>query len=130
MSRSSPVVRVAQPEPGDLVVAEHVGDLAVPGEGDLVVGEGAVGHDLAGAQLVAAVHDGDRVGELGEEGGLLDGGVAAADDGDVLVAEEEAVAGGAPRDAAAGEPLLVLEAELAVARAHREDDRLRLVRGA
>ena len=46
---------------------------------------------------------GDRVGELGEERGLLDGGVAAADHGDVVVAEEEAVAGGAGGDAVADE---------------------------
>ena len=84
---------VAQGDAGQLVVTVDVGDLAVPGEPDLVVGEGALGHDLGGTQLVAAVHDGHRSGELGEEGGLLDGGVATADDGDVLVAEEEAVAG-------------------------------------
>jgi hypothetical protein len=62
---------------------------------------------LLARRALAAVDDGHRPGELGEEGGLLDRRVAAADDGDVLVAEEEAVAGRAPRDAAAGEPLLV-----------------------
>ena len=56
-----------------------------------------------------------------QEGGLLDRGVATADDGDVLVAEEEAVAGRAPRDAVAGQPVLVGEAELAVAGAGRQD---------
>ena len=39
----------------------------------------------------------------------------------VLVAEEEAVAGRAPRDAAAGELLLAGQPELAVARARRQD---------
>ena len=53
-------------------------------------------------------------GEAGEEGGLLHGGVAAADHDDVLVAEEEAVAGRAPGHAAAGELVLVRQAELAV----------------
>ena len=62
-------------------------------------------------------------GELGQEGGLLDGRVAAADDDDVLLAEEEAVAGRAPGDAVAGQPLLVRQAELAVGRAHGQDDR-------
>ncbi len=50
---------------------------------------------------MAAVHEGDRGRELGEEGGLLDGGVAPAHHGDVLVAEEEAVARGARGDAVA-----------------------------
>ena len=79
---------------------------------------------LAGAQRVAPVHDGDRLGEPGEEGGLLHRGVAAADDGDVLVAEEEAVAGGTPGHAVPGQLVLAGEAELAVGRAHREDHRV------
>ena len=57
------------------------------------------------------MHDGDLVGELGEERGLLDGRVAAADDGDLVAAEEEAVAGGARRQSVADEALLGLEAE-------------------
>ena len=47
--------------------------------------------------------DVDLRGELGEEGRLLEGGVAPADHGDRLVLEEEAVAGGAGRDAVADE---------------------------
>ena len=58
------------------------------------------------------------------------GGVAAADDRDVLVAEEEAVAGRAPGDAVAGEPVLALDAELAVARARGQDHRAGAVLGA
>ena len=54
---------------------------------------------LLGAQLVAAHDEDDLGGELGEEAGLLDGAVAAADDGDLLTAEEEAVAGGAGGEA-------------------------------
>ena len=56
-------------------------------------------HDLAGAELVAAVDDRDLVGELGQEGRLLDRRVAAADDGDVLAAEEEPIARGTRRHA-------------------------------
>ena len=108
----------------------QLGDLGVPGELDLVVGEGAVLHDLGGAQLVASVHQGDLGGEPGEEGGFLDGGVAAADDDDVLLAEEEAVTGGAPADTVAGQPVLALDLELAVARAHGEHDGAGTVRGA
>ena len=63
--------------------------------------------------------------EPGQERRLLDGGVAATDDRDVLVAEEEPVTGGTPRDAAAGELLLAGQAELAVARAGGQDHRAR-----
>ncbi len=101
-----------------------LGDLAVPGELDLRVGEGAVLHGLGGTQGVTAVDDGDRLGEAGEEGRLLHRGVAAADHGDVVVLEEEAVAGGAPGDATSGEGVLVGQSELAVLGAGRDDDRL------
>jgi hypothetical protein len=47
----------------------------------------------------------------------------AADDQDVLVLEEEPVAGRAPGHATAGEPLLVLDAELTVGGPGREDHR-------
>ncbi len=113
--------RVAQDHAGELVVALERGHLGVPGELDLGVGERPLLHDLGGAELVAAVHEGDLGAEAGQERRLLDRGVAAADDGDVLLAEEEAVAGRAPADAVAGEPVLVRDAELAVARAHGQD---------
>ena len=48
----------------------------------------------------------DLGGEIGEIERFLDRRVAAADDHDLLVAEEEAVAGGAGRDAEALEGLL------------------------
>src|SRR6478609_1700151 len=103
---------VAQGDPGELALTVDGVDGAVPREADLGVGVGALGHDLAGAQLVAAVHDRDRPGELGQEGGLLDRGVATADHGDVLVAEEEAVAGRTPRDTPAGQLVLARQLEL------------------
>ncbi len=62
--------------------------------------------------------------ELREEDGLLERGVAAADDGDVLLAEEEAVAGRARRHAVAEEALLVRQAEHECLRAGRHDHRL------
>jgi hypothetical protein len=52
------------------------------------------------------VHQGDLLGEVGEEQRLLDGGVAAAQHHHLLAAVEEAVAGGAGRDAEALELLL------------------------
>src|SRR5215204_3014651 len=114
--------RVAHPHAADLVLAEDVDDLAVPEEADLVVREGALLHDLGGPQAIAPVNDRHRPREAGEEGGLLHRRVAAADDGDVLVAEEEAVAGGAPGHAVPGQPLLARDAQLPVVRAGRDDD--------
>ena len=83
----------------------------VPPDLDLGVREGPLLHDLAGPELVAAHDQGDLRGELGEERGLLDGRVAAADDRDLVVPEEEPVARGAGRHAVADQPALVLEAE-------------------
>ena len=97
-----PAAGVAQHQTREPVVAEHFGHLAVPGEADPLVRERAVLHDLGRAQGVPAVHDRDGLAEPGQEGGLLERRVATAHDRDVLVAEEEAVAGGAPRDAVAG----------------------------
>ena len=76
-------------------------------EGDLGVGEGPLLHDLGGPQLTPAVDDGDLVGEAGQEEGLFHGRVAPADDGDLLLPEEESVAGGAGGHPVAEEPLLV-----------------------
>src|SRR5450759_3932819 len=70
--------RVTQGHPGDLVLAVDLLDSALPREPDLGVGPRAGCHDLGGPQLVAAVHDGDRCGELGQECGLLHCGVTAA----------------------------------------------------
>ena len=65
----------------------------------------------------------DLRGEPGQVGRLLERGVAAADDRDLAVAEEEAVARRAGRDAAAAQPGLALEAEPHRRRAGRDDDR-------
>ena len=110
--------------PLTLVSPRIVGDHGVPAELDLGVGEGPLLHDLGGPQLVAPVDDGDLGGEAGEEEGLLHGGVAAAGHGDVLVAEEEAVAGGAGRDAVAEQALLVGHAEHQRAGAGGDDERV------
>jgi hypothetical protein len=79
-------------------------------------------------RLVAAV-DEVTFGELGEERGLLDGRVAAADHGDLLVAEEEPVAGGAGGQAVAEQLGLLLEAEHERLRAGGDDDRVGPVGG-
>src|SRR5688500_17342107 len=96
------VAGAAQPHAGDAgVVAEHLVDRVVPDDLDLagaLLLEQLVLHDLLRAQFVAAVDEGDLAADVGQVQGLLDRGVAAADDRDVLVAEEEAVAGGASGD--------------------------------
>src|SRR3954447_15305905 len=106
-------------------VTEDVGDLLAELPADLLVVLGPLLHDLRGAQLGTPVDDGHALGEAGEEGGLLHRGVAAADDHDVLVAEEEAVTGRTGRHAAAEQPLLVVQAEVPVLGARRHDHDVR-----
>lgn len=69
------------------------------------------------------MHDRDGAGETGEEGRFLERAVAANDD-HVPPAEEEAVAGRAPGDAVARQILVAGNAELAVAGAHGEHNRV------
>ncbi len=87
------------------------------------MGHGALHHDAAGAEAVGAVDERDFGGEAGEEERLLHGGVAAADDGDLLAGGEEAVACGAGADAVADERLLAGQAEPAGAGAGGDDER-------
>ena len=67
-------------------------------------------------------------GELGQEGGLLHRRIAATDDRDVLVLEEEAVARGTRRDSPAQQLLLTGDLEVAGSGTHREDDRIGAMR--
>ena len=84
---------------------------------------GALEHDAGGAEVFAAVDDGDFAGEACEEERLFHGGVAAADDGDLFAAGEEAVAGGAGADAVADECLFRRKAEPARGGAGGDDER-------
>src|SRR6056297_603084 len=118
---------VLDDDPAYLGITENVDHLGVPDRLDLLVAQYAFGHHLARAQFVAAVDQVDLAGESGEEGGFLGCGVATTDYRDRLVAEEEAVAGRAPGNPVPGQPLLVLQPEFAVARAHRQDHAARLV---
>jgi hypothetical protein len=87
------------------------------------MGDGALHHDAAGAEAVGAVDERDLGGEAGEEERLFHGGVAAADDGDLLAGGEEAVACGAGADAVADERLLGGQAEPAGAGSAGDDER-------
>ena len=71
---------------------------------------------------------GDLGGEASEEQRLFHGGIAAADDGDLLARGEEAVAGGAGADAVADQRLLAGQVEPAGAGAGRDDQRARVDR--
>ena len=68
--------------------------------------------------------------EAGQVGRLLERGVAAADDGDLAVPEEEPVAGRARRHAAAAQAGLAVEPEPQRRRAGGDDHGLRAVLGA
>jgi hypothetical protein len=98
-------------------------DDGVVEELDLRVCNGALQHDARGTEVFGAVDDGDLGGEAGEEDGLFHGGVATADDGDLLAGGEEAVAGGAGADAEADEGLLAGEVEPTCGGAAGDDER-------
>ena len=86
-------------------------------------------HDLRRPQLVAAVDQVDRAGELAEIVGLFDGRIAAADDGQRLVAEprQGPVADGTGADAAILVLLFGGQAEVVRPGAGGHDHRVRLV---
>ena len=86
-------------------------------------------HDLRRPQLVAAMDQVDRAGELAEVVGLFDGRIAAADHGQRLVAESRQgpVADRAAADAAVLVLLLRRQAEVVRPGAGGHDHRLRLV---
>ena len=90
-------------------------------EVDVVLLDGAVAHDLRGAELVAAVDDRQLVGELGDEDRVLHRRVAAADHDHPVAFEEGAVADPAGGDAAAAELHLAGDAEPFRLRPHRQD---------
>src|SRR5699024_7898491 len=87
-----------------VVVAEHLVEHVVPADLDLALGlllAQPLLQDLLVAQLVAAGNQDDLAGDIGQIQRVVDGGVAAADDGDRLAAIEKAVTGRAGRYAAA-----------------------------
>ena len=114
-------LRMPQPQAADVFVAEYLVDDVRRQEVDLVAGNGAVDHDLRGAELVAPVHERDPDPEARQEQRFLERGVAAADDVDVLFLEERAVAGRAGGHAVALQPLFRVEPEPAGARAGGDD---------
>ena len=94
---------------------------------DLFVGGNALLEDARPAELVAAVNEVDDLGEFCQEFGLLKGGVAPADHGDLDAAEERPVARRTVGHAAADELGLARKVEAAIIGSHRENDRARSV---
>ncbi len=107
-----------------VVVAEDFFDDGVPDGGDFGIGESALGHDFGGAEGIAAVHEINLGGEFGEVGGFFNGGIAAADDDEGLVAEagQGAIADGAGGDAVVFEFSFGGEAEVIGGGASGDDD--------
>ncbi|MNC26215.1 hypothetical protein D3C75_743370 [compost metagenome] len=96
-------------------IAQHLVQGLVPVQADVAVRsllQQLVLQDLLGAQLVAAMDQVDFPGDVGQVQGFFDGGVAATDHADHLVAIEKAVAGGAGGYALAHEGFLGGQAEV------------------
>ena len=96
-------------------VAHNFGRHGVPDKFHLLILEGALLQNLAGAQLVAPVQDTHTRSKLGQEKPLLHRAITAADHNHILTAEEEAVTGAAIADPFAG--VLLLAGNIEVARA-------------
>ena len=129
MSCVWPVAAVGESRAGDAGrVAEHLGERVVPDHPHVAavarLGEQLVDQDRLGAKTVAAMDDGDVARDVGQVERLLDRGVPAADDHDVLAAVEETVAGGAGRHALAHELLLRGQPEVARRCAGGDDQRV------
>ena len=97
-------------------------DDGVQQDADLPVGGHPLLVDLLAAELVPAVDEGQRPGEPGQEEGLFQGVVPAADDGDVAPGEKGPVAGGAIGDAGAGQAFFARNAQPPIGRARGQDD--------
>src|SRR5262249_23110059 len=120
-----PGLHVAKPDSGHargVSGAQHFLDDAVPDHRNLRIPEQTVLHDLFRTKAVAAMDQRYLVRVMGKKDGFLDGGVSAADDGDVLAAEKEAVAGCASRNAGPAQPLFSRQAEPARLGAGRDDE--------
>src|SRR5262249_54492132 len=83
----------------------------IPNDLDFRVPKQTVLHDFLGAQRIAPVDQRHLGGEIGKKDCLFHGRVAAADDAHLLATEEEAVAGGACRNAEAAQLLLARQAQ-------------------
>src|SRR5690349_13319061 len=114
---------VLHPDLGDLAVisGDELDRYVGRQEVDVLLAAGPLLHDLRGAELVAAVNDGELLRELRDEDRILHRRVAAADHSHVLALEEGSVADAAGRDPAAAQLDLARDAEALGLGAHGED---------
>ncbi len=113
-----------------MLIAQHFIDRVVPDHRHPARGHFAkqpLLQDLLRTQLVAPVHERDVLRDVRQIQRLLDRGVAAAHHRDALVAKEEAVTGGARRDATAAEALLRRQPQVAGRRPGGDDQRIAAV---
>ena len=119
--------QIAQPDPGDhgwFGHAKNVVNDTVPDDLDLRVAKQPVLQDLLRPQGIAPMNERHPSGVVGQIDRLLDGGVAAPDDHDILAAKEKPVAGRASRNAKASEDFLARQAEPARLGAGGDDHRI------
>src|SRR5574344_1374175 len=90
----------------------------------LHLGHQLIHQDGFGGELVAAVDQGDRAGNVGQVQRLFYGRVAPTDHADGLVAVEKAIAGGAARNTSAHEVLLRRQAQVLGRGAGGDDQRV------
>ncbi len=109
------------------LIAQDLIHRVVPDERDLARGlerKQPILQYLLGAQLVAAMHQRDMRGDVGEIEGLLHRRITAAHHDDPLAPIEKAIAGGAGRDALAAEGLLGREPQVLGGGTGRDDQGL------
>src|SRR5262249_13602178 len=118
-------LHVADDDAGDALGVFRAFDIfkhAVPNHFNRGMVEEALLQDLLGPEGVAAVNDCHAARKVGEVERFFDSAIAAADHGDVLAAEEEAVTGGAGRHAKAAELVLGRKTQPLRLRAGGDDD--------
>jgi hypothetical protein len=97
------------------IVAQNFIKRTVVENGDLaglLFLEQLVLHDFFGAELLAAMNQGDVAGDVGQIQRFFDGCIAAANDGDRFVAVKETIASGAGGNALAGKFFFRGQAEI------------------
>ena len=122
---------VTETNAGDAItVSEYLFNDRVPDELDLLILHRPLLHDLARTKRVAAMDYVDTRGELSEEVSFLHRGVSSANHHQLLVAEEETVAGRTGADATSEIFLLSWNPKILRGCAGRDDDAVGRVHGA
>src|SRR5579885_3118954 len=116
------IFHIAQSYPVHGIIAQDLNHFRIPDKADLWILEGAVLHNLAGAQAIASMYDRDMAGIARQERRLFQRRIAAADDYYILVAEEKSITGRAGADAASLQASLAWQAQPFRARSSGNND--------